>query len=459
MVRVLIVDDSAFMRRTLTGLLSKSQDIEVVGAAINGEDALVKCKELDPDVVTMDIEMPKMDGLTALKHLMRENPLPVLMISSLTHEGASVTLEAMEEGALGYVTKVSSTSLPDMEGFAAELIETVKAIARRKSIMRLRFRNKMLTEQRSAGSAGTTGSPGTPGLAGTAGSAGAMGARRPGMTGATGTTGIGGARAGIGSSTAGSLSSSRPLSSTPRPESSPSSATSRLGTSSAARPSTLSSLSRSTAGASGSSGATGAKSAATGLTIAPRKGYDLLIIGVSTGGPPAVQKILLELPAKLPVPILVAQHMPASFTGPFAKRLDSLVPLTVKEADPEEKLMPGTVYVCPGGKHFRVENRKGLITAVVTEEPKEALYKPSVNVLFETAGEVLGKRVLGVMLTGMGYDGLEGSKVLKAKGGTLLAQSEASCVVYGMPKAVVDAGLTDGIIDIDDMASTLLRFF
>ena len=447
MVRVLIVDDSAFMRRTLTGLLSKSKDIDVVGAAINGEDALVKCKELDPDVVTMDIEMPKMDGLTALKHLMRENPLPVLMISSLTHEGASVTLEAMEEGALGYVTKVSSTSLPDMEGFAAELIETVKAIARRKSIMRLRFRNKMLTEQRSAGSAGSTGSAGAarPGMAGT--------------TGSTGSAGIGGARAGIGSTTAGSLSSSRPLSSTARPESSLSSATSRLGTSSTARPSTLSSLSRTTAGASGSLGATGAKGAATGLTIAPRKGYDLLIIGVSTGGPPAVQKILLELPAKLPVPILVAQHMPASFTGPFAKRLDSLVPLTVKEADPEEKLMPGTVYVCPGGKHFRVENRKGLITAVVTEEPKEALYKPSVNVLFETAGEVLGKRVLGVMLTGMGYDGLEGSKVLKAKGGTLLAQSEASCVVYGMPKAVVDAGLTDGIIDIDDMASTLLRFF
>ena len=447
MVRVLIVDDSAFMRRTLTGLLSKSKDIEVVGAAINGEDALVKCKELDPDVVTMDIEMPKMDGLTALKHLMRENPLPVLMISSLTHEGASVTLEAMEEGALGYVTKVSSTSLPDMEGFAAELIETVKAIARRKSIMRLRFRNKMLTEQRSAGSAGSTGSAGAarPGMAGT--------------TGSTGSAGIGGARAGIGSTTASGLSSSRSLSSTARPESSLSSATSRLGTSSTARPSTLSSLPRTATGASGSLGATGAKGAATGLTIAPRKGYDLLIIGVSTGGPPAVQKILLELPAKLPVPILVAQHMPASFTGPFAKRLDSLVPLTVKEADPEEKLMPGTVYVCPGGKHFRVENRKGLITAVVTEEPKEALYKPSVNVLFETAGEVLGKRVLGVMLTGMGYDGLEGSKVLKAKGGTLLAQSEASCVVYGMPKAVVDAGLTDGIIDIDDMASTLLRFF
>lgn len=446
MVRVLIVDDSAFMRRTLTGLLSQSQDIEIVGTAINGEDALVKCKELDPDVVTMDIEMPKMDGLTALKHLMRDNPLPVLMISSLTHEGASVTLEALEEGALGYVTKVSSTSLPDMEGFAAELIDTIKAIARRKSIMRLRFRNKKLAEQRlsGTGNAGTSGAPDASGAARLAQAGRALGAN--------GTRPTGSASPGL----PGGTGRSRPLSSMGRTDSGLPSATSRLGSAQTTRPAAPSGLAR-TRGAAPAS--TTGKGVATGLTIAPRKGYDLLVIGVSTGGPPAVQKILLELPAKLPVPILVAQHMPASFTGPFAKRLDSLVPMTVKEALPEEKLMAGTVYICPGGKHFRVENRKGLIMALVTEEPKDALYKPSVNVLFETAGEVLGRRVLGVMLTGMGYDGLEGSKVLKAKGGTLLAQSEATCVVYGMPKAVVDAGLTDGIIDIDDMASTLLRFF
>lgn len=160
MVRVLVVDDSAFMRRTLTGLLSKSPDIEVVGTAINGEDALQKCKELDPDAVTMDIEMPKMDGLTALKHLMRENPLPVLMISSLTHEGAAVTLEALEVGALGYVTKVSSTSLPDMENFGTELVETVKAIARRKALLRLRFRSQQVSANKLAG--GRTGGNASP---------------------------------------------------------------------------------------------------------------------------------------------------------------------------------------------------------------------------------------------------------------------------------------------------------
>lgn len=440
MVRVLIVDDSAFMRRTLSGLLGKDPDIKVAGTAVNGEDALEKCRELDPDVVTMDIEMPKMDGLTALKHIMRENPLPVLMISSLTHEGAAVTFEALEEGALGYVTKLNSTSLPDVENFAKELAETVKAIARRKAIMRLRFRNKKLQSQREslagasgsspAGAAGRLGTPGRPRPLTTPPRNGeALSSRR--LT--TETERAGTSRVRSTASTAGvqdRLTSSSRLSVTVRSAHSPS------------------------AGIAGK-----APTRATGLTITPTKGFDLLVVGVSTGGPPAVQKILLELPSTLPVPILVAQHMPASFTGPFAKRLDSLVPLAVKEADAEERLLPGTVYICPGGKHFRVELRKGLLTALVTEEPKDALYKPSVNVLFETAGELLGRRVLGVMLTGMGYDGLEGSRVLKAKGGTLLAQSEATCVVYGMPKAVVDAGLTDGIIDIEDMAQTISRFF
>lgn len=425
MVRVLVVDDSAFMRRTLTGLLSKSPDIEVVGTAINGEDALQKCKELDPDAVTMDIEMPKMDGLTALKHLMRENPLPVLMISSLTHEGAAVTLEALEVGALGYVTKVSSTSLPDMENFGTELVETVKAIARRKALLRLRFRSQQVSANKLAG--GRTGGNASPTSTTTRSTLRTQAAGVPPATNRlAGRT---------------STASGRSFASD--------SASARGGATSSLRSSVATPLST----------APKELAPATGLRIQPHKGFDLLIIGVSTGGPPAVQKILLELPAKFPVPVLIAQHMPASFTGPFAKRLDSLVPMTVKEADVEERLLPGTVYVCPGGKHFRVQQKKGFLTAFVTEEPKSALYKPSVNVLFETAGETLGRRALGVMLTGMGYDGLEGSKVLKAKGGVLLAQSEASCVVYGMPKAVVDAGLTDGIIDIEDMAATILRFF
>jgi two-component system chemotaxis response regulator CheB len=172
-----------------------------------------------------------------------------------------------------------------------------------------------------------------------------------------------------------------------------------------------------------------------------------------------VQKVLSSLPGNFPAPILIAQHMPAAFTGPFAARLDGLCALTVKEAEPVERVKSGHVYICPGGKHLRLENRGGTLTAVVTEEPKTALYKPSANVLMETAGLALGARALCVMLTGMGNDGLEGAKILKAKGGWAIAQNEASCVVYGMPKAIVDANLADEIVDIGDMAETILAHF
>jgi len=151
--------------------------------------------------------------------------------------------------------------------------------------------------------------------------------------------------------------------------------------------------------------------------------------------------------------------MPAAFTGPFATRLNGLSKLTVKEAEPVERVKAGHVYVCPGGKHLRLENHGGTMTAVVTEEPRDALYKPSANVLMETVGNALGRRALCVMLTGMGNDGLEGAKVLKAKGGWAIAQNEASCVVYGMPKAIVDANLADEIVDINDMAATILAHF
>jgi two-component system chemotaxis response regulator CheB len=184
--------------------------------------------------------------------------------------------------------------------------------------------------------------------------------------------------------------------------------------------------------------------------------YDVVAIGVSTGGPPAVQKILSDIPGAFPVPILIAQHMPATFTGPFAARLDTQSQISVKEAAPLERVRAGTAYICPGGKHLRLENRKGTLTAVVTEEPKDALYKPSANVLMETVGLALGPRALCVMLTGMGSDGLEGTKILKSKGGYAIAQSEATCVVYGMPKALVDFNLADEIVDLDDIAAAIV---
>ena len=362
MVKVLIVDDSAFVRRTLATLLEKDPDIQVVAQARNGEEAIAMVRQYDPDVVTMDVEMPGMDGLTALERIMKENPCPVIMVSSLTSEGANTTLKALELGALDYMPKISSSSLPDMGNMQQDLTTKIKALARRKAFLRLVHNRK---------------NPPTP-----------VGA-------------------------AARLAASVPQGATTR----------------YTMPQVFSAAS-------------------------PK--FDVVAIGVSTGGPPAVQKILGALPAQFPVPILIAQHMPAAFTGPFAKRLDAQSAIAVKEAEDCERIRPGTAYICPGGKHLRLENRRGTLTILVTEEPVEALYKPSANVLMETVGQTLGRRALCVMLTGMGNDGLEGTKILKAKGGYALAQSEATCVVYGMPKAIVDAKLADEIVDLDDMAAAIV---
>lgn len=360
MVKVLIVDDSSFVRRSLTTILEKDPDIKVVAAATNGEEGVAMARQFDPDVITMDIEMPKMNGLDALQKIMAENPCPVIMVSSLTKEGADETLRAMDLGALDFMPKLSSGSLPDVKRMQTELAGKIKALARRKSFMRLVFnrsREKM---------------------------------------------------------------GQKPLAAhTPPPSSRTSIPRGRV----------------------------------------TRGVFDIVAIGVSTGGPPAVQKILSALPGDFPVPIVIAQHMPAAFTGPFAKRLDALSAISVKEADRNERLREGTAYICPGGMHLSIESRAGILHGVVSEEPREALYKPSANVLMESVGNVAGRKGLGVMLTGMGNDGLQGTTVLKAKGGRTIAQSEATCVVYGMPKAIVDAGLADEIVDIDDMAHAILAHF
>ncbi|MDR1947495.1 MAG: chemotaxis response regulator protein-glutamate methylesterase [Desulfovibrio sp.] len=362
MVKVLVVDDSAFVRRSLISILEKDKEIQVTGTAADGEEAVAKAAQLDPDVITMDVEMPKMNGLKALERIMAANPTPVLMVSSMTSEGASTTLRAMELGAMDYIPKISSGNLHNTQRLENELCSKIKAIARRKAFLRLKFKN------------------------------------------------AGGRQATVASCTLPSRTQQTP----PAPH-----------------------------------------IFHAGGSVA----FEIVAIGVSTGGPPAVQKVLSELPGNFPVPILIAQHMPASFTGPFADRLNNLCAISVKEAEPIERVRPGTVYICPGGKHLRLENRSGSLMAVVTEEPKDALYKPSANVLMETAGIAAGNKALGVTLTGMGYDGLEGTKVLKQRGGWAIAQNEESCVVYGMPKAVVDAGLADEIVDIKDMSATILSHF
>lgn len=352
MIKVLVVDDSAFMRRVLTSLLSQDEDIEIAGTARDGEDALLKIASLKPDVVTMDIEMPRMDGLATLQQIMKTAPIPVIMISSLTEQGAEATLKALEYGALDFIPKSLNNNNHDQ--FAQELIRKIRAVARKKSLLQLRF--------------------------------GRGGQSSPGAI--------------------------------PQPT---------------------------------------YKAPAPAVLGGPCKGMrDIVAIGVSTGGPPAVQKVLAALPANFPACILIAQHMPAAFTGPFAKRLDNICKITVKEAQNGDKLQAGVAYVSPGGQHLMLTMRGALPELVVTPEPASALYKPSVNVLAESVAKTVGRKAIGVILTGMGSDGLEGMRQLKAKGGYILAQNEQSCVVYGMPKAVVDAQLADQILDIDHMAEALI---
>jgi two-component system, chemotaxis family, protein-glutamate methylesterase/glutaminase len=342
LITVVVVDDSAFMRKALSAMLAKDPGIKVVATARNGEEGLEMIRRHDPKVVTLDIEMPVMDGLTTLRHIMMEMPRAVLMISSLTNEGADATLKAMELGALDFIPKQFSQVSLEIVKIEKELQHKVKELARRP----VRPAQK--------------GSPRLPVVA--------------------------------------------------------------------------------------------------HVPLAGKGGHtrDMVAVGVSTGGPPAVQRVLTQLPADFPVPILIAQHMPAAFTGPFAKRLDGLCRITVKEAESGEPLLPGAAYIAPGGKHLKLVRRGTRFQALVTGEPADAIYKPSANELIGSVAEGVGARGLGVMLTGMGSDGLEGVRALKKSGGRAIAQSDATCVVYGMPRAVVEAGLADAVVDIDDMAGAIL---
>lgn len=366
-ISVVVVDDSAFMRKAIQTMLEKDPEIRVVATGKNGAEGLELIRQHNPDVITLDIEMPQMDGLTALKRIMMENPKPVLMISSLTTEGAEATLKAMELGAVDFIPKQLSKVSLDIIKIEEQLRAKVKEIARR------RFRPPVPVRA------------GTPRLS--------VASYAGGQTGAA-----------------------------PEP----------------------------------TSGSATGQAAAPMARPAGSPVRDVVAIGVSTGGPPAVQKVLSALPKDFPAAILIAQHMPAAFTGPFAKRLDGVCDITVKEAEDGERLTPGVAYVSPGGKHLGIDQRVSRIDVRVLTEPADALYKPSANVLMSSVGEGVGRRALGVILTGMGSDGMEGMKILKAKGGRALAQNDQSCVVYGMPKAIVDAGLADEVLDIDDMAGAIL---
>ncbi len=341
-IKVLVVDDSGFFRRRLVDMINSDPRLEVLDTANNGREAVEKVVALKPDVVTMDYEMPIMDGISAVREIMKSAPTPVLMFSSLTYEGASVTLDALEAGALDYLPK------------------SFEDISRSPAVVQQTLCDRIATVARSR-----------------------RAARRAVITRAS------------------------PVPAPP-------------------------------------------------AVHARRKTRcSLLVIGSSTGGPMALQQLLTALPAAFPVPIVLVQHMPATFTTAFAERLDKLCAIGVKEADDSEVLLPGNAYLVPGGRQAVIERRPPLRLKVMTGDER-LHYRPSVDVTLGSAANELGDRVMGLVLTGMGADGREGARLLKQRGGNVWVQNEASCVIYGMPMAVARAGLADRELHLDDMASQLI---
>ncbi|MBG6501406.1 chemotaxis response regulator protein-glutamate methylesterase [Pseudomonas aeruginosa] len=363
-VKVLVVDDSGVFRRRVSEILSADGQIQVVGTATNGREAIEQALALRPDVITMDYEMPLMDGITAVRNIMQRCPTPVLMFSSLTHEGARVTLDALDAGAVDYLPK------------------NFEDISRNPDKVRQLLCEKVLTIARS---------------------------------------------------------NRRSISLPPLPS----------ATSSSHAPAASSSV-----GASARVGA-GASPAPASTSAAPkRKAYRLGAIGTSTGGPVALQRVLTQLPANFPAPLVLIQHMPAAFTKAFAERLDKLCRINVTEAEDGDILRPGLALLAPGGKQMMVDGR-GTVRILPGDERLN--YKPCVDVTFGSAAKAYNDKVLAVVLTGMGADGREGARRLKQGGSQGGAQDEARCVIYGMPMAVVKANLADAVYGLDDIGRHLVE--
>ena len=375
-IKVLVVDDSAFFRRRVTEILNAHPNLEVIGDAVNGKDAVDKTKSLRPDVVTMDIEMPVMDGITAVRHIMKECPTPIVMFSSLTHDGAKATLDALEAGALDFLPKKFEDIAKDKKEGTKVLQDRVCALGRRSGTMRRSPLSRTSTTPTQA--------------------------KTPVQT--------------------------------PAPVKEP------------IKPAQSSAVTRPTV-------------ARTSTTRkASGKRYKLLAIGTSTGGPVALQKVLTGLPNNFNLPIILVQHMPAAFTPAFALRLNSLCKISVKEAENGDVLKPGTAYLAPGGKQMLIEGRAPNATIKILEDDSTKItYKPSVDLSFGSAAKIYGGDVLGIILTGMGADGREGSRMLKQRGAKIWAQDEQSCVVYGMPQAVTVAGISEENIALDEVAPAIIK--
>ncbi len=341
-IRVLVVDDSAYVRKVVKQMLLRSPFIEVVGTSRDGQEALEAIEKLNPDVVTLDLIMPEMDGVEFLHKQMALRPIPVVIIS-IASEGGELVLAALDAGAVDFLQKPTALANEKIFEISNELIEKVKAAA-----------NVPLN-------------------------------RLPVMK---------------------------------------------------ERPVDLIKV----------------------IASSPQSGLvNLVAIGISTGGPQALAFLIAQLPANLSVPVAIVLHMPVGYTEMYARRLNDISLLKVVEASEGQLLEPGVVFIAAAGRHLTfVRQNDGTVRTHLDARPFDTLHRPSVDVMFQSAAEVFGNRVLGVVMTGMGSDGTQGSAWIKSRGGTILTEAEESCIVYGMPRSVVEAGLSDQSIPLDCMAQTIL---
>ncbi len=341
-IRVLVVDDSALMRQFISDILNSDPRIEVCGTARDGNDALKQIFAVNPDLVTMDVEMPNMDGLKALEEIMRVKPMPVLMLSSMTQAGADATMKALALGCVDFIGKPAGTISLNIKDIGQEIIDKVITAA----TARVRGFTRSIAP--------------------------ASDFRRM----------------------------SAPVS-------------------------------------------TGRR--------------DIVAIASSTGGPMALSELIPKLPKNFPVPIVITQHMPKEFTGSFSKRLDETSKVEVIEGFDGLTLKPGRVVIAPGGKHLVIKRRAGSAICALDDRPPVLSVKPAANIMFQSVAENYGGNVLCVILTGMGRDGTDGAMVLHQKGAYVLVESQKTCVVYGMPKAAVDAGVVDEVLPLNEIPDAMVR--
>lgn len=340
LIRVLVVDDSAYVRKVVRQMLSRSPFIEVVGIAHDGQEALELVEELNPDVVTLDLIMPRLDGVGFLRQQMARRPLPVVIVS-IASESGEMALAALDAGAIDFVQKPTALATEKIYEVSGELIEKVKLAAR------VGPRSHVVHKR---------------------------------------------------------------LPSAPRP-----------------------------------------------VSVAPRPNQvDVVVIGVSTGGPQALKYLIPQLPADFPAPIVIVLHMPVGYTELYAQKLDEVAPLRVSEARAGELLQTGAALIAPSGRHLSfVRHEDGAVSVHLDSRPFDTQHRPSVDVLFQSAAEVFGSRVLGVVMSGMGSDGKQGAAWIKSQGGTVFTEAEETCVVYGMPRAVDEASLSDKSVALDELAQAI----